>query len=69
MKTKEKIVDGYVFAEYVEKAMELRPEDSAVHHLLGRFKFEISNLTWIERKVRILKFSSGKILELKVEFY
>lgn len=57
MKTKEKIVDGYVFAEYVEKAMELRPEDSAVHHLLGRFKFEISNLTWIERKVASTLFA------------
>lgn len=57
MKTKEKIVDGYLFAEYVEKALELRPEDSTIHHLLGRFKFEISALSWIERKVAATLFA------------
>ncbi|XP_033224980.1 regulator of microtubule dynamics protein 1-like [Belonocnema kinseyi] len=57
MKTKEKIMDGYLFAEYVEKALELRPEDSTIQHLLGRFKYEISTLTWIERKVAATLFA------------
>ena len=53
MKTKDKIVDGYHFANYIDKALKIRPEDSTIHHLLGRFKYEVSALTWIERKVTV----------------
>jgi len=33
------------------KALEIRPNDADLHHLLGRFKYEVANLGWIERKV------------------
>ncbi|OXU30880.1 hypothetical protein TSAR_002601 [Trichomalopsis sarcophagae] len=49
--TKGKIEYGYLFKEYVEKALEINPHDSFLHHLMGRFKFEVSELSWIERKV------------------
>ena len=49
--TKGKIENGYLFKEYVEKAMDVNPHDSFLHHLMGRFKYEVSELSWIERKV------------------
>lgn len=48
---KEKIEGGYVFKTHVEKAITLRPEDASLRHLVGRFKYEVANLSWIERKV------------------
>lgn len=47
----EKIKNGSVFKNHVMIALKLRPKDSDLHHLLGRFRYEISNLTWFERKV------------------
>lgn len=48
---KDKIEGGYVFKTHVEKAIVLRPEDASLRHLVGRFKYEVANLSWIERKV------------------
>lgn len=50
--TKGKIENGYLFKEYVEKALELMPNDGYLHHLMGRFKYEVSELSWIEKKVK-----------------
>lgn len=49
--TKGKIELGYRFKEYVDKGLELNPQDSFLHHLMGRFKYDVSELSWIERKV------------------
>ncbi|KAG8232995.1 hypothetical protein J437_LFUL013659, partial [Ladona fulva] len=49
--TKEKIEDGVTFKEHVEKALKLRPSDASLHHLLGRFMYEVATLTWVERKI------------------
>ncbi|KAJ9578255.1 hypothetical protein L9F63_005525, partial [Diploptera punctata] len=49
--TKEKIEDGYVFKNHVDTALKLRPDDPSLHHLLGRFKYEVATLSWLERKV------------------
>lgn len=50
----EKIKNGYRFKEHVMKALKINPNDADLHHLLGRFKYEVANLSWIERKVYIL---------------
>ncbi|PNF36188.1 hypothetical protein B7P43_G10678 [Cryptotermes secundus] len=47
----EKIEGGSLFKEHVDKALALQPYDPSLHHLLGRFKYEVANLSWIERKV------------------
>jgi hypothetical protein len=33
-----------VFKQHVDKALALRPDDPSLHHLLGRFKYEVSVL-------------------------
>uniref|UniRef100_A0A1B6DGK8 Regulator of microtubule dynamics protein 1 n=1 Tax=Clastoptera arizonana TaxID=38151 RepID=A0A1B6DGK8_9HEMI len=48
---KEKIQDGYVFKKHVEIAIQINSEDPTLHHLLGRFKYEVATLSWIERRV------------------
>lgn len=53
----EKIKNGVRFKNYVEMALEMRPNDSTLHYLLGRFKYEIASLSWIEKKVAATLFS------------
>lgn len=52
----EKISNGYRFKELVMQALDIRSTDGELHHLLGRFKYEVANLSWIERKVRYEKY-------------
>ncbi|XP_011642246.1 regulator of microtubule dynamics protein 1-like [Pogonomyrmex barbatus] len=53
----EKIKNGYRFKEHVMKAIEICPDDADLHHLLGRFSYEVANLSWIERKIAASLFS------------
>lgn len=45
------------FKEHVEKAVSLKPEDPTLHHLLGRWCFEVANLSWLERKAAGMLFA------------
>ncbi|KAK9506181.1 hypothetical protein O3M35_008162 [Rhynocoris fuscipes] len=49
--TKDKLKDGIEFRIHVEEALKFKPDDPTLHHLLGRFKYEVASLTWVERKV------------------
>jgi hypothetical protein len=42
--TREKIEDGFLFKHHVDKALALQPNDPSLHHLMGRFKYEVSSL-------------------------
>ncbi len=55
--TKEKIANGHEFKKHVDLALKLKPNDPSLHHMLGRFCFEVSNLSWVERKVASALFS------------
>ncbi|XP_015184498.1 PREDICTED: regulator of microtubule dynamics protein 1-like [Polistes dominula] len=49
--TAEKIKNGTVFKNHVMIALKIRPKDPSLHHLLGRFQFELSGLSWFEKKL------------------
>ncbi|EFA04976.1 regulator of microtubule dynamics protein 2 [Tribolium castaneum] len=48
---KEKILDGLKVKEHVEAALRLSPLDPVLHHMLGRFCYDMAELKWYERKV------------------
>jgi len=48
---REKILDGFEFKKHIDMAAELNPRDHITQHLLGRFCYEVSQLSWLERKM------------------
>ena len=50
---KEKILDGFQFKKHIDKAAELNPGDHITHHLLGRFCYEVSQVTLKNRSFYI----------------
>ncbi|XP_014485234.1 PREDICTED: regulator of microtubule dynamics protein 2-like [Dinoponera quadriceps] len=48
---KEKIQSGFEYRIHIMKALEIRPNDGMLHHLLGRCLYEFAKLSWVERKV------------------
>ncbi|XP_022901059.1 regulator of microtubule dynamics protein 3-like [Onthophagus taurus] len=54
--TKQRIADGFLFKQHVDIAIKLNPTDASLHHMLGRFKYEIAGLKWFERKVATALF-------------
>jgi len=54
---KEKILDGFEFKKHIDRAAELNPRDYIIHHLLGRFCYEVSKLSWLERKMAATLFA------------
>jgi len=55
---KEKIMDGFEFKKHIDKAAELNPRDHVTQHLLGRFCYEVSQLSWMERKMASTLFAA-----------
>ncbi|XP_045601198.1 regulator of microtubule dynamics protein 1 [Procambarus clarkii] len=52
----ERVKSGNIFKNHIDRALELKPKDSTLHHLLGRFCFEVSQLSWLERKAATALF-------------
>uniref|UniRef100_A0A0K2TDR0 Regulator of microtubule dynamics protein 2 n=1 Tax=Lepeophtheirus salmonis TaxID=72036 RepID=A0A0K2TDR0_LEPSM len=54
---KEKILDGYTFKNHIDCAGKLAPLDHSIQHLLGRFCYEVAELSWFERKMASTLFA------------
>ena len=55
---KERIQYGHEFKKYIDEAIETLPADFALYHMRGRFRYEISNLSMIERGIAAVFFGS-----------
>ncbi|CAL4061932.1 unnamed protein product, partial [Meganyctiphanes norvegica] len=53
---KERVKTGTVFKHHIDLALQLQPQDATLHHLLGRFCYEVSHLSWIERRAAAALF-------------
>ncbi|XP_001624179.2 regulator of microtubule dynamics protein 2 [Nematostella vectensis] len=48
--TQDQILQGFKYKEHIVKAIELNHKDPTCYHLLGRWCYEVSQLSWWKRK-------------------
>jgi tetratricopeptide (TPR) repeat protein len=51
-----KISQAHSFQRHVQRALALSPDDADLHHMMGRFCFEIASLSWTVRKIADVAF-------------
>ena len=49
--TEQKIINSYEVKEYAEKAIKLDPSYDGTYHLMGRWHYNVADLSWIERSI------------------
>ena len=56
--TKQKILNSYQVKEYGERAIELDPNYDGTQHLMGRWHYELSSLSWFEKSIASLIYET-----------
>jgi len=56
--TNEKIKNGHAMKHHIDEALKRRPTDRTLHHLLGRWCYNVAALSWLERKVASALFAT-----------
>lgn len=51
---RDRLNGGIIYKKHIEKAIELSPNDPFPHYLIGRFMYELSQLSWWERRAASL---------------
>lgn len=49
--TKQKITNSYAVREHTEKAIALDPKNDSNYHVMGRWHYALSELSWAERQI------------------
>ncbi|CAD5234800.1 unnamed protein product [Bursaphelenchus xylophilus] len=55
---REKIQMGNQFKEYLDKGLEIVPDDYILAHLYGRLCFSIANLSWVEKNLAAVLYGN-----------
>ena len=55
--TKQKITNSYQVKEHAMKAIELDPSNDSNYHVMGRWHYTLSELSWVEKKVAEMIYS------------
>ena len=56
--TKQKIINSYAVRDHTVMAIQLDPDNDSWHHVMGRWHFTLSDLSWIERNVAKLIYTA-----------
>ncbi|GMR59045.1 hypothetical protein PMAYCL1PPCAC_29240 [Pristionchus mayeri] len=56
--TKEKIEQGNVFKNYLDKALAMDGKEYSLLHMRGRYAYSVANLSWLERKAAAAFFAA-----------
>ncbi|HPC36001.1 MAG TPA: hypothetical protein P5268_09675 [Candidatus Marinimicrobia bacterium] len=56
--TKQKITNSYAVREHTEKAIALDPKEDSNYHVMGRWHYELADLSWAERQVASLIYAT-----------
>ena len=69
--TKQSIINSYEVKKYALIAIEIEPEYDASYHMMGRWHYELADLTWFERSIASLVYTTPPegSYEKAVEFF
>jgi len=56
--TKERIQFGHEFKKHSDIAVAIEPNDMLMHHMYGRWCYEVAGLTWVEKKIAATFFGT-----------
>jgi hypothetical protein len=49
--TQVRIENAHKFRAHTQRALTLAPHDASLHHMMGRFCFELANISWVVRRL------------------